>query len=310
MSLAEYRNPKPTAVREDAPSFADDIEERLADGALGGALPVGRRGGKPTAALLIGLALIFTVSLFAIFGPLLSPYSWDEVLPGARLQAPSGLHPFGADALGRDLFARVAQGARLAFLMSSLSVGIALGIGLTLGSLAGYFGGPLDSFLSRLIDGWVALPGTLLALVLVARLGSSLENLILALGLMGVPSFFRLVRNATLATSVLPYVESAVALGASHNRIMWRHVFPNIAPSVIVLTSSRLGLMLLTGSALSFVGLGAQAPLPEWGAMLAGARVYLETAPWLWLYPGVAMTLTVIGFNLLGDGLRDWLDRS
>jgi ABC-type dipeptide/oligopeptide/nickel transport system permease subunit len=192
--------------------------------------------------------------------------------------------------------------------MALLGVGLSLGIGLVLGSLAGFYGGSLDQLVSRAMDGWLALPGALVAIVVVARLGASLDNLILALGLMGVPSFFRIVRSTTLGTRRMPYVEAATALGASDARVMWRHVFPGILPPVVVLTTMRLGTTLLTGSSLSFVGLGAQPPAPEWGALLAAGRAYLDSAWWLAVFPGLAVTLTVVGLNLLGDGLRDLLD--
>jgi ABC-type dipeptide/oligopeptide/nickel transport system permease subunit len=158
------------------------------------------------------------------------------------------------------------------------------------------------------MDGWLALPGALVAIVIVARLGASLDNLILALGLMGVPSFYRIVRSSTLSARRLPYVEAAFALGAGDARIMWRHVFPNILTPIVVLTTMHIGTALLTGSSLSFIGLGAQPPLPEWGALLAAGRNYFDVAWWLAVFPGLAVTATVVGLNLLGDGLRDALD--
>ncbi|HEX2988598.1 MAG TPA: ABC transporter permease, partial [Chloroflexota bacterium] len=230
------------------------------------------------------------------------------VIPGARLLPPSSLHPFGTDALGRDMLSRIAEGAWLAARIALFSVAISLVCGLVLGSLAGYYSGWLDQLLSRLMDGWLALPGALVAVVIVARLGPSLDNLILALGIMGVPSFYRIVRNTTLSARKMPYAEAAAALGATDHRIMWHHVFPNILSPVIVLTSMRLGTVLLTGSSLSFIGLGAQPPAPEWGSLLATGRNYLGTAWWLAIFPGMAMTFTVVGLNMLGDGLRDMLD--
>jgi ABC-type dipeptide/oligopeptide/nickel transport system permease subunit len=202
----------------------------------------------------------------------------------------------------------VAYGAHLAAQTALLAVGISLLAGLVLGSLAGYYVGWVDQVLSRIMDGWLALPGALVAVVIVARLGASLNNLILALGIMGVPAFYRIVRNTTLGARRMPYAEAAIALGATDRRVMWRHVFPNILSPLLVLTSSRLGTVLITGSSLSFIGLGAQPPTPEWGALLAAGRNYVDTAWWLAVFPGLAMTTTVVGLNLLGDGLRDLLD--
>jgi len=259
-------------------------------------------------ALYVGLALMAAVGAMAVLVPLLTAYPPDQIIPGARLQPPSGEHPFGTDSLGRDLLSRVAYGAHLAARMSLLSVGISLMLGLVLGSLAGYYSGWTDQILSRTMDGWLALPGALVAVVIVARLGASLENLILALGIMGVPAFYRMVRNTTLSARCMPYAEAATALGATDGRVMWRHVFPNILSPLVVLVTMRLGTALLTGSSLSFIGLGAQPPLPEWGALLSAGRNYLDVAWWLALFPGLAVTATVVGLNLMGDGLRDILD--
>ena len=259
-------------------------------------------------ALWLGASLITTVALVGLFVPLLAPYTPDQILPDSRLLAPSWEHPFGTDALGRDLLVRVAFGAHVAAKTALLSVGFSLFIGLFLGSLAGYHSGWTDQVISRIIDGWLTLPGALVAVVIVARLGASLENLILALGFMGVPAFYRIVRNATLSARRMPYAEAAIALGATDRQVVLRHVLPNILSPVVVLTSTHLATVLLTGSSLSFIGLGAQPPTPEWGALLAAGRNYLDSAWWLGVFPGLATTLTVVGLNLLGDGLRDLLD--
>ncbi|MDA8217515.1 MAG: ABC transporter permease [Dehalococcoidales bacterium] len=258
--------------------------------------------------LRLGLVLLGGVVLLSLLVPLLTPYAPDEIIAGGRLLPPGPAHPFGTDALGRDLLSRVAHGGHLAARMALGSVGLSLTVGLILGSLAGYYGGWADQLLSRFMDGWLALPGVLVALIIVARLGSSLENLIVALGLMGIPAFYRLVRSSTLSVRRAPFVEAATAVGASDRRIMWRHVFPNILSPVVVLVTIQAGTALLTGSSLSFIGLGAQPPLPEWGAMLAAGRNYLDTAWWLAAFPGLAVTAAVVGLNLLGDGLRDVLD--
>jgi ABC-type dipeptide/oligopeptide/nickel transport system permease subunit len=258
-------------------------------------------------AFRLGAALLLLVALVGIVVPVLSSHTPDQIT-GNRLQPPSWAHPFGTDALGRDLLSRVASGARLAAGMAVFSVGISLGAGLTLGGLAGYRAGWTDQILSRVMDGWLAVPGALIAIVVVARLGASLENLIIALGLIGIPSFYRMVRAATLSTRRAPYAEAAVALGASDFRVLWRHVLPNILSPLVVFTTVRLGTALLTGSSLSFIGLGAQPPTPEWGALLAAGKLYIDTAWWLAVFPGLAVTGTIVGLNLLGDGLRDTLD--
>ncbi len=267
-----------------------------------------RRSFLRTPALYLGVLLIATVAAGAMLASLFCPYAPDQILPNARLLPPSAAHPFGTDALGRDLLVRVASGAWLAARIALVSVAISLAAGLILGSLAGYYSGWTDQLISRTMDGWLSLPGALVAIVVVARLGASLDNLILALGLMGVPAFYRIVRNTTLSARRMPYAEAAIALGARDRRVMWRHVFPNILSPVVVLTSMRMGTALLTGSSLSFIGLGAQPPLPEWGALMSAGRNYLDGAWWLALFPGIAMTCSVVGLNLLGDGLRDLLD--
>jgi ABC-type dipeptide/oligopeptide/nickel transport system permease subunit len=263
---------------------------------------------RRSASLSVGLCLVAAVALVGVAVPILSPYSSDQIIAGARLLPPSLAHPMGTDALGRDLLTRISVGSHLAARMAVLSVGLSLAAGLVLGSLAGFYGGWVDQIAARAMDAWLALPGALVAIVVVARLGPSLDNLIVALGLMGVPAFFRVVRGATLSARRAPFVEAAVALGASDARLMWRHVFPNIVSPIVVLTTIRLGTTLLTGSSLSFIGLGAQPPLPEWGALLSTGRNYLDTAWWLAVFPGLAVTCTVVGLNLLGDALRDALD--
>jgi len=257
--------------------------------------------------LLLGAFLVAMFLLSAAFAPLLSAFPPNQVGAGESLAPPMPIHPFGTDLLGRDMFSRVLHGARTALLMAALSVGLAAALGIVAGLAAGYYGEGVDQVLSRLMEVWMAFPGLLLALIIVARLGPSLENAAIALGIVTAPGFYRLTRSATLYAKHTGYVEAAFSVGAPDRRIIVRHILPTIAPSLIVLLTMRLGLMILAAGSLSFVGLGAQPPQAEWGALLANARDYIGEAPWLALYPGLAVTATVVGLNLLGDGLRDLL---
>jgi ABC-type dipeptide/oligopeptide/nickel transport system permease subunit len=189
-----------------------------------------------------------------------------------------------------------------------LGVGTAAALGVPLGLIAGYSGGWVDGLISRVVEIWLGFPPLLLAIIIVARVGPSLKNAVIALGIVSMPSFFRITRSCALKIRRSGYTEAARALGAGHPRVVLRHVLPNIASSLVVLTTMRMGRFVLAGGALTFVGLGAQPPTPEWGALLAGGRDYLTTAPWLALFPGGATMLAVLGFNLLGEGLRDLLE--
>ncbi len=277
--------------------------------ALWDRIPVARsRPRRISLNLWIGSGIIALVLLAALLTPVFTSYAFDTVMAGAKLDAPSFAHPFGTDQLGRDMLSRVLNGARIAIGIAALGVGIAGTLGIFPGLLAGYRGGWLDQALSRLMEVWLAFPGTLLALVIVSRLGPSLQNSVIALGIVGAPAFYRLTRSATLSARRMPYVEAAESIGASEWRILLRHILPNLASPLVVLGTMRSGTLLLACGGLSFVGLGAQPPLPEWGALLAAGRNYMDTAPWLAIFPGLSIMLAVVGLNLLGDGLRDWLD--
>jgi ABC-type dipeptide/oligopeptide/nickel transport system permease subunit len=267
-----------------------------------------RRRRRPGASLWIGAALVLIWLLTAALGPALAPYPYDGLNGAERLEAPSAAHPFGTDSLGRDQLSRILVGARIALQMAVAGAAIAAVVGSSLGLLAGYRGGWIDQLLSRAVEIWLAFPSLLLALLIVARLGPSLANTALALGIVGVPTFYRLARSGALCAREADYVTAARAVGASDLRILGRHVLPEVGPSLLVMVSMRLGMLILAGGGLSFIGLGAQPPEPEWGALLAMGRDYMGMAPWLALYPGLCITLTVVGLNLLGDGLRDWLD--
>lgn len=255
-----------------------------------------------TGAVIVG----FNV-LVAIFGPYIWTIDADE-LGATRLQDPSWAHPMGTDELGRDTLARIIHGAQVSLQVGVISVGIAFFLGVTLGLLAGFFGGWLDSLLMRIVDLMFALPGLVLAIVIAGLLGPNRRNAMIAIGIVITPAFARVVRGAVLEVMGFPFVESARALGASHGRIMLRHVFPNIAAPLIVLVTVYLSTAILSEAALSFLGLGTQPPESSWGGMLNTARSYLDVDPWLSVFPGLAIMFVVLGFNFLGDGLRDILD--
>jgi peptide/nickel transport system permease protein len=225
-----------------------------------------------------------------------------------RLAGPTGAHWFGLDELGRDIFARVLSGARISLMVGIVVVGVSSTIGVTLGSIAGYFGGRVDEAISRLIDILLAFPGLLLAIALVAVLGPNLRNVVLALSLIGWVGYARLVRGQVLRAREFEFVQAARALGASTPRILARHVIPTTLPAVTVQATLGMGGAILAEAALSFLGLGVQPPTPSWGTMLSYGRGHLLDAPHLTIFPGIAIAVLVLGFNFLGDGLRDRLD--
>jgi peptide/nickel transport system permease protein len=256
----------------------------------------------------VGAAIVAATLLVALFGPLLTPYDPSSQELALRLQGPSWPHPFGLDELGRDIFARVLAGARISLLVGLIVVSISASAGIVLGAVAGYFGGRVDEIISRVIDVLLAFPGLLLAIALVAVLGPSLANVILALALIGWVGYARLVRGQVLRAREFEYVQAARALGAPTPRILLHHIIPTALPSVTVQATLGMGAAILSEAALSFLGLGVQPPTPSWGTMLAGGRAHLLDAPHLTIFPGVAIAVLVLGFNFLGDGLRDALD--
>jgi peptide/nickel transport system permease protein len=242
---------------------------------------------------------------------LLGPFAWrtDYASQAARrLSAPSAAHPLGTDELGRDELSRIIHGAQVSLQVGLVSVVIALVVGTATGVAAGFYGGAVDAVSMRTIDIMFAFPGLVLAIVIAGLLGPSRTNAMIAIGIVYAPAFARVVRGSTLGVLGLPYVEAARSLGVSDGRIVRRHLLPNIMAPLIVLTTVYLSTAILTEAALSFLGLGTQPPEPSWGGMLNAARSYMERAPWLAIAPGLAIMIVVLGFNFLGDGLRDVLD--
>jgi len=257
---------------------------------------------------LTGAVLIGTFAVVAILGPFLAPHGPTEQFTGQQLQSPGGSYLLGTDEFGRDILSRLAHGARISFQVGMVAVGIAAAIGVVLGMVAGYVGGWVDTVLTLLMDVLFAFPAILLAIAIVTALGNSLTNVMIAIGLVNAPAFMRVVRGATLSIRRTSYVESAVATGASVPRIMTRHVFPNITTPLIVHASLSFAFAVLAEASLAFLGLGNKPPSPSWGSMVSASYGVLQLAPWAAIVPGVAIALTVLGFNLLGDGLRDALD--
>jgi ABC-type dipeptide/oligopeptide/nickel transport system permease subunit len=254
---------------------------------------------------LIVLVLFFSV---AVFAPFATTYLPEENHLDQKLLEPTPAHLLGTDNLGRDILARLAYGARFSLLIGFAAVSVGLVIGVPLGSVSGFYGGWLDLIIQRVIDVLLSLPGFLLALSLVAVLGVGIVNVVIAVGLGVVPAFVRLVRASTLSIRSRDYVVAARAGGAGGPRIIWHHVLPNAVAPVVIQATLGLGATLLTAAGLGFLGLGVQQPTPEWGSMLGEGRSYIFSNPNLATFPGIAIFLTVLGFNLAGDGLRDALD--
>ncbi|RJE79689.1 ABC transporter permease subunit [Paracoccus sp. JM45] len=257
---------------------------------------------------LVALAFLGLLILAATFAPWVAPY--DPSAPDYMnvLQGPSAQHWAGTDTYGRDIFSRIIWGARISLAVGFLSVSLGAIGGVGLGIVAGFYGKWIDSAVMRLCDLLLAFPGILLAIAVIAILGPGITNVIYAVAIFSVPVFARLARGTTLQLKQAVYVDAARAVGVADSVIMLRHILPGTLPNVIVYFSMRIGTSILTAAALSFIGLGAQPPSPEWGAMLADGRTYMGVADHLTMFPGLAIFLTVLGFNLLGDGLRDALD--
>ena len=258
--------------------------------------------------LKVGAAIVIVIALLAVAGPALAPADPSAQNLPLRLVGPTAAHPFGLDELGRDVLARVLAGARISFLVGIVVVSVSAVVGTLLGAIAGYFGGWVDDAISRVVDILLAFPGLLLAIALVAVLGPSLANALFALTVIGWVGYARLVRGQVLRAREFEYVQAARALGATTSRILLRHVVPTAIPAIVVQATLGMAGAVISEAALSFLGLGVQPPTPSWGTMLSGGRVHLLDAPHLTIFPGLAIALLVLGFNFLGDGLRDLTD--
>jgi peptide/nickel transport system permease protein len=257
---------------------------------------------------MVGLAIIVMVVLVAVFAPWIAPYdpaqqSWTAVRKPA-----STAYWLGTDEVGRDLLSRIIYGARASLSAGVISVAIAIGVGVPFGLLAGYVGGLTDGLISRITDAMLACPFLILAIALAAFLGPSLGNAMIAIGVTATPLFVRLTRGQVLSVKAEDYVEAARAVGNPHWRIAFRHILPNVLPQLLVQATLTIATAIIAEASLSFLGLGQQPPAPSWGSMLNSAQRFLINAPWMAVWPGLAIFLTVLSFNLLGDGLRDALD--
>jgi len=259
-------------------------------------------------AAMFGLAIVTLFVVAALLAPIVAPADPIATNWGAIRKAPSALYWFGTDENGRDLLSRVIYGARASLQAGVISVAISIAVGLPLGLLAGYVGGWIDAVISRITDAMLACPFLILAIALAAFLGPSLTNAMIAIGISATPAFIRLTRGATLNAKVDDYIEAARAVGNPHWRVAAVHLLPNILPALMVQATLALAAAIIAEASLSFLGLGQQPPAPSWGSMLNNAQRFITQAPWMALFPGAAIFLVVLAFNLLGDGLRDALD--
>jgi len=260
---------------------------------------------------VIGFFLVAVFLIIALIGPMIILYPGD--IKGAihmdqKLRPPSSAHPFGTDEVGRDIYSRVIIGTRLSLQIGLIIIFVAMGIGIPLGIIAGYVGGWLNEIIMRVTDVFLSIPGLLLALAIVGALGPGIKNAMLALSIVWWPGYVRLVQGKTLSLKEESFVEAAKSIGASKLRIIFSHILPNCTSPIIVKASMDMGMAILFAANLGFIGVGAQPPEPEWGAMISTGRNYLPDHWWMATFPGLAILITVLGFNLLGDGLRDVLD--
>ena len=292
-AVADVRAVPPAATRSAAATFTPRL---------------GRAWWKGRPKLYVFGALIAFMTLVGLLAPFISPYDPIQTMPADSLQPPSLAHWMGTDQLGRDTLSRVIHGARLSLAVAVIAVSIALAGGVSLGLLAGYFGGWFDHASSRFVDAMLAFPGILLAIAITSALGPSLQNAMIAVGIIGIPTYFRLTRGQVLQVREMEFVTAAKVVGASRKRIIAQHVLPNIVNPLIVAASIASSSAILSLASLSFIGIGTQPPAPDWGSMFNAATGYLTRYPWLAFGPGLAIFVTVFSFYMLGDALRDSLD--
>lgn len=259
---------------------------------------------------MLGLILTTVLIIMGIFGPYIAPYDPNAIDPVARFAPPSLDHPMGGDDFGRDIFSRILHGARVSLQVGFIAVGIAATVGSTLGLVAGYAGRVVDEVIMRAMDVLFAFPAILLAIAIMAALGKGVENAMIAIGIVYIPIFARIARGSVLSIREEEFIEAARSCGATDGRILFKHILPNAMAPLIVETTLSLAFAILAEAALSFFGLGLQPPDASWGRMLSEGRGFFRQAPWMAIFPGLAIMLTVMGFNFLGDGLRDAMDPS
>jgi peptide/nickel transport system permease protein len=257
---------------------------------------------------VIGVVIIVSVIIIAIFAEQISPYDYTKQGVGGRLEAPSSAHLFGTDALGRDVFSRTVHGTKIALWVAAIGAVLQLVLGVTIGLLCGYFGKWVDRILSFLTDLTWCIPGTILALAVVTVIGKGLTNTVIAISFVAWASYARPVRAKTMSLKNMAFIETGKAFGESPFALMFYYILPNIVPALIVMVSLNLPGTILSTTTLSYLGLGSQAPSPDWGLALSTGMDYITRAPWMSVFPGVALVYTTLGFNLLGEGLRDLLD--
>jgi len=263
---------------------------------------------KKNKAAIIGLILLIILALGAILADFIAPNGYDDQLLSRRFQAPSIQFPFGTDNLGRDIFSRVLHGSRISLQVGLFSVLLSVAIGTIIGSISGYYGKIVDNLLMRFIDIMMSMPRILLAIAICAALGTGIRNLIIAIAIGSIPEFSRIVRGSVLALKNQEFIEAAISNGASDIRIIIKYILPNCMAVIIVQATMSVAKAILSASSLSFIGLGVQQPIPEWGAMLSVGRSYIRNSWWIITFPGLAIMMTIFAINLFGDGLRDSLD--
>ncbi len=263
---------------------------------------------RENTAAIVGLCIIVFLVIIAALGPLIMPYDPNSSDMTKSFLTPSVQHWFGTDQLGRDIFSRIIAGARISLTVGLSAVIISLSVGVLLGSISGYFGGKTDTIVMRLMDMMLAIPSILLAIAFMAALGKGIDKAVIAIGLVSIPEYARIVRGSILSVKENDYVQAARVIGNKNSRIIFNHILPNVLSSIVVRATLGISTAVLDTAALGFLGLGVQPPAAEWGDMLGRARGFIFSAPYTLIFPGIAITVTVLAFNLLGDGLRDALD--